>query len=295
MEPVQIFALDIFTGVWSQVTHLPCASSRDPLLPSTGYPNFLADGRIVFYSYANPQGLNPGGEFMAFTVRRDGGELRAVPMPVALPAPRVSSVFHISGEGQTLLNLAVGPGMIEVFLLDGRNFLQLTTFHRADTSGQFVTADGRRAFFLGSADPFGRLRRGRRAHLTNPTHNCQLFSIGTLGAGLRQLTGFREGTSSLAGCSYTNLGCGCAIGSVLEDPGTHAVLFNSSCDPFGTNPNGGQLFAMRLDGSRLRQLTDIQGCTGCIPGCMLQPSRAVSVALPGPYTYSAASPSAATE
>src|SRR5437899_667392 len=37
MEPVQIFALDIFTGVWSQVTHLPCASSRDPLLPSTGY------------------------------------------------------------------------------------------------------------------------------------------------------------------------------------------------------------------------------------------------------------------
>jgi hypothetical protein len=33
---------------------------------------------------------------------------------------------------------------------------------------------------------------------------------------------------------------------------TKAVVFQSSCDPLGANHYGGQLFAMRADGSGLR-------------------------------------------
>jgi hypothetical protein len=36
---------------------------------------------------------------------------------------------------------------------------------------------------------------------------------------------------------------------------TGEIVFYSSCAPFGTNPSGGQMFSMRPDGRRLRQLT----------------------------------------
>lgn len=44
-----------------------------------------------------------------------------------------------------------------------------------------------------------------------------------------------------------------------RDTQTDDLLFYSSCDPFGTPPYGGQIFAMHLDGTGLRQLTDTQG------------------------------------
>jgi hypothetical protein len=40
---------------------------------------------------------------------------------------------------------------------------------------------------------------------------------------------------------------------------TRTVVFDSSCDPFGANPAGHQAFAMRPDGSGLRQLTAAPG------------------------------------
>ena len=36
-------------------------------------------------------------------------------------------------------------------------------------------------------------------------------------------------------------------------------MFYSSCDPFGANPYGDQLFAIRVDGTHLRQLTHARG------------------------------------
>src|SRR4029453_1377710 len=54
----------------------------------------------------------------------------------------------------------------------------------------------------------------------------------------------------------------------------------SSCDPFGTNPYGGQLFAMRPDGTKLRQLTATHGR-------VVEDGGVVSVELPGPRAYSA--------
>jgi len=40
---------------------------------------------------------------------------------------------------------------------------------------------------------------------------------------------------------------------------TGTIIFDSSCDPFGINPAGDHVFAMRPDGSRLRTLTDTKG------------------------------------
>jgi len=40
---------------------------------------------------------------------------------------------------------------------------------------------------------------------------------------------------------------------------TGALLFASSCDPLGGNPFGDQLFAMRQDGTGLRQVTAARG------------------------------------
>ena len=59
---------------------------------------------------------------------------------------------------------------------------------------------------------------------------------------------------------------------------TGTVLFSSSCDPVGGNPFGDQLFAMRPDGTGLRQLTNARGMT-------TDPDGTVHVELPGPVVY----------
>jgi len=56
------------------------------------------------------------------------------------------------------------------------------------------------------------------------------------------------------------------------------LVFVSSCDPFGTNPNGEQIFAMRPDGSGLRALTDTRSVVH-------DPDGSVEVELPGPWSY----------
>lgn len=48
-------------------------------------------------------------------------------------------------------------------------------------------------------------------------------------------------------------------GGVGADPVTGTVVFPSDCDPLGRNPFGYQMFAMRPDGSGLRQLTNARG------------------------------------
>ena len=62
---------------------------------------------------------------------------------------------------------------------------------------------------------------------------------------------------------------------------TKAVVFSSNCDPLHANPFGDQAFAMRPDGSGLRQLTDASGFT-------TNPDGSLRVELPGPFAYSAA-------
>lgn len=106
-------------------------------------------------------------------------------------------------------------------------------------------------FFVASANPLGE----------NPAEICQIFSINRRGANLRQLTHLP------ADVGPYNRGCGNAFGpatctidvGIVPDQVTRTVVFGSSCDPVGGNPFGDQLFAMRQDGSGLRQLTAARG------------------------------------
>ena len=55
-----------------------------------------------------------------------------------------------------------------------------------------------------------------------------------------------------------------------------SVLFYSDRNPLGTNPDGSQVFAMRWNGSHLRQLTRARGTTRAADGRVAEveiPSR----------------------
>jgi hypothetical protein len=287
-EAVQIFTLDLVTGGRTPLTHLPVVEDHAlgtvVLVPGTFGPTFLANGRIVFYSYGNLDGSNPEGSEGQFVMNRDGSGLRRLPPPVALPGSRVVPSFGITGAGTRrsarTLSLPgatpMNPGgnfgdtVLEVFFFDGNNFLQLTNFRRADTAitDPILTPDGHRVIFSASADPFG----------TNRSGTCQLFSIDTRGTGLRQLTHFSQAEYSVAGCSaYAPPGC--VIWPFNVDPATGTLLSYSSCDPFGTNPYGDQLFAIRADGTELRQLTHAHGLG-------TEPDGTVSSENIGPFAYS---------
>src|SRR5262249_40952155 len=60
-EVVQVFTIDLASGERTQVTHLPFASSPDPVQPVTFSGYFVDDDNILFVSVANPDGLNPDG------------------------------------------------------------------------------------------------------------------------------------------------------------------------------------------------------------------------------------------
>ena len=188
--------------------------------------------------------------------------------------------FRITGSEVNVANLIL-PGVPvnggsfpgfpiqEVFVIDRENdVLQLTNFRRVDTVNPTVSADGQRVVFVASADPLG----------TNPTENGQLFSIDRTGGDLRQLTDFREGPHSTFGCFIGPRPVGCGTIYMSRDIQSDAVVFYSSCNPFGTNPYGSQVFAMHSDGTGLRQLTHTQGYTRDASG-------AVSVEVAYPFAY----------
>jgi hypothetical protein len=104
---------------------------------------------------------------------------------------------------------------------------------------------------MASADPLG----------TNPSNNCQLFSVDRLGTDFRQVTSFGEGTASLNGCTiFLPKPFGCYVEFQSQDAITESLVFQSTCDPpSGTNANGRQVFAVRPDGTGLRQLTNFAG------------------------------------
>jgi hypothetical protein len=145
----------------------------------------------------------------------------------------------------------------------GRDHIQLTNFNNIDTI--LLGAGTRNVLLWASADPLG----------TNPFHNCQIFRLSPLGGGLRQVTAFGEGVQSEEGCAHYDARPGCGIRSVPQDGVSRALLMYSDCDPFGTNPESSQVFAIEYDGSRLRQLTHTAGARTGDAG-------ALEVELPGP-------------
>jgi hypothetical protein len=267
-DAIQIVTLDLATGVRTQVTRLPRRTTVDPFFPDTGNSRFLSDGTIVFYTLTNAEGLNPNENYRLATVKPDGTDLKLAPLPFSIAGSTIDPHFVITGDRPTSFDF--GYPCQELYLLDQKNVLQLTNFCRPDTYRGTVDLDSARAFFTASADPFG----------TNPSENCQVFSIGRLGTDLRQLTTFNQEGHSPFGCdARTGFGPpGCVIETfgLVQDPVTRTIVFPSNCDPFGTNPNGEQIFAMNPDGTNLRQLTDTRGFTTEADGT-------VDVELPGPF------------
>src|SRR5262249_37227210 len=155
----------------------------------------------------------------------------------------------------------------EVFQVSGQNILQLTRFGRSDTGAQTVSAGGQRALLVASSNVLG----------TNPSENCQLFSIDLFGRGLKQLTTFQEAPHAQIGCTFFPPP-GCGNDQVTQDRANHTIVLNSSCSPFGTNPNGYEVFAVRPDGTGLRQLTTTSGYRTF-------PDGSIEVENPGPTAY----------
>ena len=264
-DAAQVVTLDVATGKRFQVTHLPPATPVDLSRVDIHTVRFLPDGRITFGTSGN----------LGYTVRPDGTDLTPEPLPVVLPGGRIDPTFHITGDLVTAVNLDLSASVSEVFLLDHTNLLQLTNFHRFDTLRGTVDVDGQRVFLIAAANP-------PELGGSNPSANCQIFSIDTQGTDLRQLTHFSQGGHSAFGCgTFGGLPPGCVVEAPRQEPTTRVLVFPSSCDPLeGANPNGEQVFAMYPDGTGLQQLTNTSGFTTEADGT-------VDVELPGPFASTA--------
>jgi hypothetical protein len=281
-DALQVATLDVTTGRRTLVTRLSASEDECRGGPVQA-ARFAGDDTIVFFRDPDPDGEYPDGGW--FRVQIDGSGLEAATTPVATPDSRVRPTFDIAGGGTNLLAMQVAGTSVdfwgktlgndprEMFVLDGKKLLQLTSFHRSDTGfgGKVLDRRAGRGYFTASADPLGE----------NPSEHCQIFSIDTLGTRLRQLTHFRDRDRTDAGCGFNDPYIpGCTIGPVYQDEVTKTIVFYSSCDPFGSGIYGGQVFSMRPDGTGLRQLTTLRGLVREADG-------AVSVELPGPVAYSA--------
>jgi len=287
----QVVVLDIASGERRTATKLLDAppDPSNPALPGILPPFFLDDETIGFYSRATPRGSNPEGATFRFSVKTDGTELTRLPEPVLpanghlvpafviTPPATNATVDTVSISGTPVNHDPAGlyTTITEIFVIGPDQVLQLTNFGRVDTGLGVVSTDGRRVFFAASANPFG----------TNPSEHCEFFSIDPLGADLRQLTQFGAGAHSTGGClsvpQQPGSGCYSPSGPII-DPQTGTLVFSSTCDPLGTNPNGEQLFAMHADGTGMRQLTAMRGVVTAADG-------SVDVELPGPGAYSVVS------
>jgi hypothetical protein len=268
----QIFLLDLrspYKG--TQLTHQSqVVSGLDLGICCVDFPN---NRTIVFR-----------GAGRTFQIETDGkSPEKEIPLPIVVPGARIVGQFDVTGARANIVTFsfpdrpAVNPepgreGVAEVFRIDGDNVVQLTNFGRSDTGAGGTT--GRiyrgRVIFLASANPTGE----------NPAEICQIFSVDKEAFHPpRQLTHLPSDGRPAAGCRYSSFGTACDIVNVFLDRITGTVLFLSSCDPVGGNPFGDQLFAMRPDGTGLRELTATRGMT-------TDPDGTVHVELPGPVVYS---------
>jgi hypothetical protein len=268
-DAAQVFVQGLTPGERSrQVTRLPAFDVPEQY-PENAWPYFI-DARTIIFS----RWTQPGVEFEVRTVNVDGTHLHELPL-VPLPGGQVIPVFQVVGgdwgagtarlPGEPVNRPPYGDWHInEVFVGDGTNLLQLTNFRRVDTSqfAPFYSARDQRVYFTASADPFG----------SNPSENCQIFSIDPIDRDLRQLTFFRESAPHARNGCFSGLrpdGCRIDFTFALSKPSQNpqgTIFFKSSCNPLGQNPNGWQVFAIQPDGSGLRQLTKARGAVRAADG-----------------------------
>ena len=274
-EAPQLFTLDPVTGARRQLTTFTASSVGAGEANSLDIQGlFLDDRRIGAFVFDPVEGPR------IFTIARDGTDIRFFEDPSPIPGAVVVPDFALIGVASAVFSLAFPDrvtdqprrGLIrEIFVRNGEKTLQLTNYGRSDTSFPTRLRGGRQVVFRASADPIGRNRQ----------HVSQLFRIDQLGGHVRQLTRFGPSATGLTDCTGTPMArCRLLINvPTKQDPLTRTLLFDSSCDPLGLGAATQQLYAVRPNGTGLRQLTNYRGLT-CEDG-------AVSVELPGPIAYSA--------
>jgi hypothetical protein len=297
---VQLGLLDIEAknpGGRQLVTRLPssgpqtnalCDASSCDAFPPTTCPYFVNNDRLAFYSFTNVDGSHPEGG--VFTIGRNGEHQKAFDIPTRQVADvsKATPNFEIVGPGRSLGVLVTGqpgqPPSKEIFSFQRRPlFLQLTNFGSFDLNLDFQMRDTRDIVFHAPVDPRGQ----------TPSPNCQLFAVDQFAGNIRQLTKLRapnEGPvpfGALPSCLGLS-GNNCSVLQAEQDATTGTILFYSSCDPFQTNPDGGQIFAMRPDGTGLWQVTRAHGRISSrqgLPSCssLQDVNASTSVVLPGPF------------
>jgi hypothetical protein len=261
-----MFLLDLESGARTQLTRLPSSAY-------VAYPVFLGEERLGFLA----AGI---GDALLYTVRMDGNDLYPIPPLASLPGGAVVPSFQITGvrfptygdfPDSTPENPGFFAGRRAAFVSDGTNTVQITNFNRSDTAryGTVLSPDREYTYFTASVD-LG----------DNPMGMCQVFSASVLGGEIGSLPVSRRIIVALRLRATVSDGCssGLSFGSDSTDTRNGMVVFDSGCDPFGTNPNGEQIFAIRPDGTGLQQLTQARGF---IRGS----GRDGFTELPGPWAY----------
>jgi hypothetical protein len=286
----QLVVMDVRTGERTQVTPFGATTQSPPV--GADVFGFFVDADTI--SGATLAIASDGTSYVAdpFLVRRDGTDFRFFVPPTPIPGSQVVENFQVAGrEGNvitvTMPSMTMEPDIApvtEVWARDGNQLLQITNEGRSDTQGGALSRDGQRVFFTASTNLLGGSST-TSASGTNPMNNCQLFSVSRLGGPLRQLTHFDPPLPSDYGCDRNAAPPACRVLFVRTDSMTGTVVFAWTCDPFGLHPISSQMFAMREDGSGLRQLTNYAGRRE-------EPDGGFSVELPGPTVYSARDQSA---
>jgi hypothetical protein len=234
---------------------------------------FIGNDRVGGFAYDGTEGTQ------LFTIDVDGTHFQPYEIPTG--GGKVVWDFGLSGLASDVVGVVLqrhtdlpSPGLVhEIFVRDEHNVLQLTAMNRSDTGNAFRLRDREHIIFAASGDPVSG---------SNPKNTCQVFGIDRLAGHLRQLTHFKPDGTASAGCAGSARPPGCtAMQAVrVQDAVTGAIVFDTSCDPFGLAPVSQQVYAMRPDGSGFRQLTTYRGTT-------VSPDGTVTVELPGPIAYSA--------
>jgi hypothetical protein len=271
-ESEQIFTLRLADGARRQVTRLPPVTQRGIGIHAISF----VDADTISFLVREPD------RFTAYTIRLDGdGDAVVLSPPAALPGATFAPTYVITAGDRQIFALylpdvmAENPGgpdsdrAGELFAIAGEETLQLTNFKRRETLPAFQAADGR-VVFVASANP-PEINK-------NPYNNCQYFSIDALGGDLQQLTSFDPGQPASQPACFPGPSPGCNVTQIAYESTTDVALFESSCDPLGTNPAGEQAFAMRADGSGLRQLTFARGV-------VTEADGTVSVELAGQFVH----------
>src|SRR5262249_22050513 len=130
-------------GQRTQATHLP-PLGRFTDRQNICCPQFLDENTVGFPSFVNANGLNPNEDLVGYTLNLETMELRLAET-VATPGSQFLETFVITGPRPTARVIAVDGvpvnhhntnsirRILEVFLVDGQNILQLTNFRREDT------------------------------------------------------------------------------------------------------------------------------------------------------------------